>query len=330
MSPQMFRSLAPFALFMALATAGCGQKARPQLAGHVPPRERNVGSVSLPEVRPGQPDRPFAFRAQPGHLLFVFFGYVSCPDICPTTLSDLRKAVRLLGPDASRVELALVTVDAERDTAGALAPYVESYVAGGHALRPATQAQLASAERAFGATSAVTRAPNGKIEVSHTADSYLVDDSGRVALVWDYGTGPAYLASDLRHLLGGPGAGASGEVEVTGAVINATPPGATAGAAYLTLRSSSGDVLRGVEVPREIASSAEMHITLTGANGERTMREVDSLALPAGQAVEFKPGGSHIMLSGLAAPLRSGAHVDMTLRFRNAPAKRLRVEVDPD
>jgi protein SCO1/2 len=330
MNSKLSWGLAPCALFMALATAGCGQDARPHLAGHVPPQERNVGSVSLPEVRPGQPERPFAFRPQPGHVLFVFFGYVSCPDICPTTLSDLRKALKLLGPDASRVDLALVTVDAERDTAEVLAPYVESYVAGGHGLRPATQAELASAERAFGATSAVTRAPNGKIEVSHTADSYLVDDSGRVALVWDYGTGPAYLAGDLRHFLGLRRAGPAPEVEVTNAVINATPPGATAGAAYLTLRSGAGDVLRGVEVPREIAAGAQMHITLTGADGQKTMREVDSLELPAGQAVEFRPGGSHIMLSGLAAPLRSGAHVDMILKFRNAAAKKLRVEVDPD
>ena len=233
--PPRFVRDSAMAAILALA-AGCSlQGTGPHFNGHVPARTTLVGQVSLPEVHPGQPDRPFVFRARPGQLLYVFFGYASCPDICPTTLSDLRKAIRLLGRDSGKVELALVTVDSDRDSAAVLAPYVESYVPGGHALRPKTQGQLGAAETAFGATSTITRTPSGKNEVSHTAVSYLVDDTGRIVLMWDFGTPPADLASDMRTLLARPSVGASGAspaVEVAGAFANATPPGASAGASW--------------------------------------------------------------------------------------------------
>ncbi len=158
--------------------------------------------MSLPEVRAGEADRPYFFKASPGNLLYVYFGYASCPDVCPATLSDLRRALRMLGPDSSRVEVALVTVDSERDTREILRAYLDGFVRGGHALRPETQSQLARAEEAFGATSRVGRAADGKIEVSHTAVSYLVDENGQVLLEWDFGARPADIAHDLRLLLG--------------------------------------------------------------------------------------------------------------------------------
>lgn len=169
--------------------------------GRSPTPARDVGEVVLPEVRPGEPDRPFAFRATPGHLLYVYFGYASCPDVCPTTLSDLHKALELLGADAARVEVAFVTVDLNRDSAQILVPYLASFVRGGHALRAPNQEQLGHAEAAFAATSTVTKSLQGEIQVSHTALSYLVDERGRIVDQWDFGTSAKDLAHDLRLLL---------------------------------------------------------------------------------------------------------------------------------
>lgn len=184
--------------------AGCGRG-----AGHAPPSERvpataaGVGAIALPEVRTEGGSVPFRFRAPPGHLLVVYFGYTTCPDVCPTTLSDLHRGLALLGSDAARVELAFVTVDPARDTAQVLAPYVTAFVSGGHALRPESEAQLASAERAFGASSSVTKNAEGVIEVSHSAAGYLVDEQGRIVGQWPFGIPPERMASDLRTLLPG-------------------------------------------------------------------------------------------------------------------------------
>jgi len=180
--------------------AGC-DLAHPRLHGHVPSEPRHVGDIVLPEVSVNGPDRPFSFRAEPGRLLVVYFGYTSCPDVCPTTLSDLRQALGALGSDAGRVDVAFVSVDPRRDSAAVLVPYLQYFARAAHAVRPHTQAELARAERAFGASSSVATLDDGTVEVMHSALTSVVDASGRVRVVWDFGTKPGSMTEDLRLLL---------------------------------------------------------------------------------------------------------------------------------
>jgi len=182
------------ALALAVGVTGPGAS-----AGESP---GSVAALALPEVHPGRPDAMFHFRAAPGHVLFVYFGYTSCPDVCPTTLSDLRRALRALGDAAGRVDVAFVTVDPARDVPRVLDPYLASFVRGGHPLRPRSRRELAPVQEAFGASSSVTRAKDGTIEVSHSATSYAVDGRGRIVAAWPFGTTPATMTADLRGLLG--------------------------------------------------------------------------------------------------------------------------------
>jgi len=203
------RSPALFALGLALgllAARRAGAVAAEGLGGSAPRDRAPVGSLALTEVHSGRSGEPFHFQAAPHHILFVYFGYTSCPDVCPTTLSDLARALRNLAAAARRVDVAFVTVDPERDIPGVLEPYLASFVRGGHPLRPRTQQELMSIERAFGASSTVTRSSDGHVEVTHSATSYIVDDHGRIVDQWTFGTTPAVMASDLRTLLnrGGP------------------------------------------------------------------------------------------------------------------------------
>jgi protein SCO1/2 len=202
MTPQVSMRAMPglLAVAIALLLASCAP-ANDALHGIRLPHALAVGEVSVREVRDGGAASPFRFRAEPGRLLWVFFGYAHCPDICPTTLAELRRALRLLGPDSARVEVAFVTVDPGRDSAAVLVPFVHAFVPGAHALQPASQDELAAAERAFGAASSVSRRADGAVDVTHTGASYIVDPGGRVLLEWDYGTKPADMAADLHVLL---------------------------------------------------------------------------------------------------------------------------------
>lgn len=194
--------LAGAALFLAAASLfSCAPRTGGPLVGHTRAIPKKVGGLSLPEARAGRPDTTFTFRARPGGLLFVFFGFTHCPDLCPTTLGDLRRALRKAGPEGSRVEVAFVTVDPGRDSSETMARYLGSFFLGGHPLRPATNEQLLAVQAAFGAASSVTRKADGDFDVAHTAISYLVDEHGSVVLEWDYGTTPADMAHDLRLLL---------------------------------------------------------------------------------------------------------------------------------
>lgn len=107
----------------------------------------------------------------------------------------------------------------------------------------------------------------------------------------------------------------TGGVEIKDAWARATPGGAENGAAYLTLLAPTGDRLTAVTSPA--AGKAQLH-EMTNDGGIMKMREVTALDLPPGQKVTLKPGGLHIMMTGLKQPLKPGQSVPLTLRFEKA------------
>ena len=114
-------------------------------------------------------------------------------------------------------------------------------------------------------------------------------------------------------------------VAVTGAWSRATPTHAANGAVYLTLTSPEADTLVGVSSP--IAGSAMLHKMSMDGNVMR-MRPVEGgLDLPAGKPVTLAPGGYHIMLMGLKAPLKQGQTVPLHLTFRNAAPEDVTAQV---
>lgn len=113
-------------------------------------------------------------------------------------------------------------------------------------------------------------------------------------------------------------------VEITDAWARATPGGAQTGAAYVTITSAAGDRLTGASTP--VAQKAELH-TMTMDGNVMKMRQVDAIDLPAGKAVTLKPGGYHIMLTGLAQPLTAGETFPLTLTFDKAGTQQVTVAV---
>jgi copper(I)-binding protein len=116
----------------------------------------------------------------------------------------------------------------------------------------------------------------------------------------------------------------SGDVAISNAWARATPGGAQTAAAYVTLQSAAGDRLTGIATPE--AQKAELH-SMTMDGGVMKMRQVDAIDLPAGQAVTLKPGGYHIMLTGLAKPLQEGQSFPLTLTFAKAGPREISVTV---
>jgi protein SCO1/2 len=143
-------------------------------------------------------------RARAEELLVVYFGYTSCPDICPTTLNDVGIAVADLPADlAERVSVAFVTVDPERDTAEVLQSYLAHFVDRSVGLRSEDAGELAAAASVFGVQYEVAEHQPGDTtyDVAHTAVTYVVDDTGTVAVEWPFGFDNQDMTSDLRTLL---------------------------------------------------------------------------------------------------------------------------------
>jgi protein SCO1/2 len=160
-----------------------------------------VGNLTMTRAFEDGAESPFTFRADDGKLLVVYFGFTNCPDLCPTTLADLRSAFRRLPGSEARVDVAMVTVDPQRDVPEKLVPYLKSFVADPIALRTEDESILEKVEDGFLASSTITTEANGRVNVSHTAGTYVVDSTGEVVLEWPFGIGADGMENDLRLLL---------------------------------------------------------------------------------------------------------------------------------
>ena len=188
----------------ALTAAACGGD-EATLKGIVRDQPLQVASVSVTDVtsegRYADRGTAFSFSAEPGRLLVVYFGYTNCPDLCPTTLALVRAAKRELGSDGERIDLAMVTVDPDRDTAEVMNGYLSSFTDAFHALVPTSDEELRAAEEAFLASSTIITNDAGEIEVGHSATAYVVDATGTVRVEWPFGIDKDAMVNDLKILL---------------------------------------------------------------------------------------------------------------------------------
>ncbi|MBX3675609.1 MAG: SCO family protein [Rhodocyclaceae bacterium] len=148
----------------------------------------------------GKPRTMADFR---GKAVVIFFGYTQCPDVCPTTMTGMAEAMKLLGEDASKVQVLFVTVDPERDTPQLLAQYVPVFNPSFLGLYADAQtiARTAQEFRIF-----YKKQPGSTpttYTVDHTAGSYVYDPQGRLRLYVKHGEKPEVIAKDLRLLIAG-------------------------------------------------------------------------------------------------------------------------------
>ena len=201
MRPAHHRSARLLAVaVLTLVLVACGKdKAAKVLSGYQLNPAPVVTSITLPEASNGGKD--FAFQPAQGDFMLVYFGYTNCPDVCPTTLSDIKKALQKIGPtEAAKVDMAMITIDPKRDTGDVLTSYVRSFIPTAHALRTDDDKILRKAAKTFGAAYTVTTNSAGDEEVSHTGNVYIVDHTGTVVLEWPFGIQPPAMATDLQIL----------------------------------------------------------------------------------------------------------------------------------
>ncbi len=138
-----------------------------------------------------------------GRFSMFFFGYTNCPDVCPLTLSRAKQIHNQLGVEAAKIDFYFVTVDPERDTPERLGNYVSQFNPSFTGLT-GTPGQLETAQAAFGVVAEKQAGGSGAgYSVDHTATSYLVDDQGRIVLLYAHDAPAEDAIGDIRALLGG-------------------------------------------------------------------------------------------------------------------------------
>jgi len=136
-----------------------------------------------------------------GKAVVVFFGYTQCPDVCPTTLAALAEAMRMLGPDADRVQVLFVTVDPDRDTPELLKAYVPAFDPRFVGLRGDAKALEAVAKEFRIVYQKAPGATPSTYTVDHSAGTFLYDPQGRLRVYIGHGQAPDAFVHDLRELL---------------------------------------------------------------------------------------------------------------------------------
>ncbi len=183
---------------LALTLAGCDKPAPP-------PAFNSVDITGAPYARDfaltdhtGKPRTLADFK---GKVVFLFFGFTQCPDVCPTTMVEMASVLKALGPQADKVQVLFVTVDPERDTQELLAQYVPAFHPSFIGLfgDAAATAKVAKEFKVFYAKSA--GATPESYSIDHTAASYVFDQQGKIRLYVRHGGGAAPIAQDIKLLL---------------------------------------------------------------------------------------------------------------------------------
>lgn len=136
-----------------------------------------------------------------GKVVALFFGYTRCPDVCPTTMVDLKQTMKLLGNKADQVQVLFITVDPQRDTQQILAQFVPSFDPRFIGLRGSLQETAETLGNFKIYYSKVEGKVKGDYTVDHSAGMYVFDKTGKIRLYLNYGQKPADIASDLTKLM---------------------------------------------------------------------------------------------------------------------------------
>jgi len=147
-------------------------------------------------------NRPFQLSSLRGKAVLVFFGYTTCPDACPTTLSKLSAVYKRLGKDAARVKTLYISVDPQRDTPQVLKEDLSNFRINALGLT-GTKAEIDKVVAQYGASYQIIPTPESeaKYTVAHSTTLYALDRAGRTRILFSYDASVDEITAGLRRIL---------------------------------------------------------------------------------------------------------------------------------
>ena len=161
-----------------------------------------VPSRSAPPISlPASDGSTFNLDQQQGKLVLLFFGYTSCPDVCPATLSEMRQVIAGLGERASSVQIVFITVDPQRDTTDKLKRYLSVFGPSFVGLSGSME-QLEPVWKEYGVYHQIQPiGTSGNYTVDHSAFIYVIDKKNQLRMTYPFGTDVEFILKDAAFLL---------------------------------------------------------------------------------------------------------------------------------
>lgn len=145
--------------------------------------------------------RLFRLSDQKGKVVLLFFGYTSCPDVCPATLAEFREIRSKLGDKVDKVVFVYISVDPERDTSEKVSDYVGTFDPAFIGLT-GEETELAPLWKAYGVFHQKRDAGSAAgYLIDHTASTYVIDSSGNWRMTFPFGMDADAMLQDITHLL---------------------------------------------------------------------------------------------------------------------------------
>jgi protein SCO1/2 len=179
-------------LAMAMLLAGCDK---------LPGRAPSFENTDVSGLEYGKGFSLVDHAGRPRTLVLMFFGYTQCPDVCPTTMIEMARVMKELGPAADKVQVLFVTLDPQRDTREVLSQYVPAFDKRFIGLYGNAE-QTAAVAKEFKIFYAKVPGSNaGNYTLDHTAGTYVFDRDGKLRLFIRNGQDPRSIVHDIRQLL---------------------------------------------------------------------------------------------------------------------------------
>ncbi len=179
-----------FAALLLLVLAGCHHADLPVIP--------IGGNFTLTDFN----NRRFELSSLRGKAVLIFFGYTSCPDVCPTTLSKLSSVYKDLGTESQRVKTVYITVDPGRDTPTVLKEDLSSFRVDAIGLT-GTKPEIDTVVKLYGASYEIVPLPNSaeKYAVAHSTTLYALDADGRTRILFPYEASVDDIVKGLKEIL---------------------------------------------------------------------------------------------------------------------------------
>jgi protein SCO1/2 len=147
-------------------------------------------------------NQPFQLSSQRGKAVLIFFGFTSCPDACPTTLSKLSAVYKRLGDDASKVRTLYISVDPERDTPERLKEDLAHFRIDALGLT-GTKDEIDRVVALYGASYEIVPLPESeaKYTIAHSTTLYALDVAGRTRILFPYEASVDEITAGLKSIL---------------------------------------------------------------------------------------------------------------------------------
>lgn len=165
-----------------------------RIGGFLPDLRFTLASVDSPTVTEDDFDNK---------IVMLFFGYASCPDICPTTMAQLSHVMQNLGDDAAKVRIIFISVDPHRDTPNILQSYVDAFSSNAVGLT-GTEKQIAAVAKRYRVSYQIARpsdADGKHYDVTHSRGIYFFDHKGKARFLASDGESVDALTETARQLL---------------------------------------------------------------------------------------------------------------------------------